>query len=73
MQIFFRVVHFYKTHAVRLSTLKLMTANQLSIKMRLQRFCRNEQFYFLGDKQPGASVLFSFARFQPAAQNGNKR
>ena len=34
--------------------------------------CRNERLLF-ARLQPGASVLFSFARIQPAAQNVNKR
>ena len=33
--------------------------------------CRNEWLFF-ARLQPGASVLFSFARLQPAAQNVNK-
>ena len=72
--IFFVLCIFYKTHMVRLSTLKLITqwwqTNLASICI-FSFSCQSKWYIFVW-LQPRACVLFSYARRQPAAQNVNK-
>ena len=73
---FFVLCIFHKTHAVRLATLKLITwweQTNLASKYVYNFSCRREWFFLCVWLQPGASLLFSFAWLQPAAQNVNKR
>ena len=70
MQIFFFVLCiFYKTHAVCLSTLKLITWWQQTNLASIHNFSCQSEWFIFAQLQPGASVLFSYAPLQPAAQN----